>query len=259
MRALEFKGVGFGYPGQALILSGANLSLTPGERAIVLGANGSGKSTIAFLAGGLLTPSAGEIIRQSRNRQSLRMGLVFQNSRSQMVGTTVEEDLAFGLSILNYSARQIRIKVAEFLERFGLEEKRHCGVSQLSGGELKRLALAAVLITEPEVLILDEPLGMLDSYHQAVFLYYLRHELPEGVAVLWLDHDLRNIRYCNRYYLLKDTQLETVGLDELNNRTLLEEAGLEPAPLQPLEWQFPNRISQSIFGPEQIDFDEYKS
>ncbi|HYH04478.1 MAG TPA: ABC transporter ATP-binding protein [Bacillota bacterium] len=259
MNVLEFKRVGFGYPGQTLILSGVNLSLASGERAIVLGSNGSGKSTIAFLAGGLLTPQKGEIFRNSRHQQRLRLGIVFQNSRLQMIGTTVEEDLAFGLSVLNYSPRQIRAKVDDFLQRFGLEEKRYFGSSQLSGGELRRLALAAVLIAEPEVLILDEPLGMLDSYHQAVFLYYLQHQISDQVAVLWLDHDLRNIRHCNRYYLLKETQLNLVGLTELNNSLLLKEVGLEPAPLQPLEWQFPTRISNSIYGPEQIQFDKCES
>ncbi|HEY8463900.1 MAG TPA: ABC transporter ATP-binding protein [Bacillota bacterium] len=259
MKLLEFKGVGFGYPGQALILSGANLSIASGERVIVLGSNGSGKSTIALLAAGLIAPQHGEVLLRSSCNHALRIGLVFQNSQSQMIGTTVEEDLAFGLSVLNYPARQIRSKVAEFLAKFGLESKRHFSSSQLSGGELRRLALAAVLITEPELLILDEPLGMLDSYNQAVFLYYLQNELPCQVAVLWLDHDIRNIRYCSQTYLLTRQKLEPVGMDQLNDERILSEAGLEPAPLQPLEWRFPRQVSQSIYGPELIRFDETQS
>jgi energy-coupling factor transporter ATP-binding protein EcfA2 len=257
MRILNFQGVGFGYPGQALILSGVNFSLARGERAIVLGANGSGKSTLGLLAARLLTPQCGSIELTSGSGTALRVGLVLQNCRTQLVGTTVAEDLAFGLTVLNESPARIQRKVVEFLELFRLTEKRHFACEQLSGGELRRLALAAVLITEPELLILDEPLSMLDSYHQAVFLYCLKHHVPRETTVLWLDHDLRHIRYLQTYYGLVDRQLQPLELRRLNDRVFLIRAGLEPAPLHFFQWQFPNRVSQAILGPKQVQIHDH--
>jgi cobalt/nickel transport system ATP-binding protein len=256
MQMIEFKGVGFGYPGQALILSGINFSLSAGERCILLGPNGSGKSTMAALAAGILLPGSGEIRRIGTGGSDLRVGIVFQNSRLQIIGSTVGEDLAFGLTVLNYPTAQIRTKVDTYLKLFGLETKRDFHPDQLSGGELRRLALASVIITEPELLILDEPLTMLDSYNQAVFLYYLQNSLPSGTAVLWLDHDVRSIRFGDRFNILtREHQVYPVDLHQLNHQQFLRETGLEPAPLQPVEWKFPGRVSRAIYGPEIIDLD----
>jgi energy-coupling factor transporter ATP-binding protein EcfA2 len=259
MQILNFKGVGFGYPGQALILSGADFSLAKGERAIVLGANGSGKSTLALLAARLLSPQSGEIEFGLQNGSDLRVGIVFQNCRQQLVGSTVEEDLAFGLTVLNENATNMQRKVSEFLRAFQLADQRKLNCEQLSGGELRRLALAGVLITEPELLILDEPLAMLDSYNQAVFLYCLQHYVSKDTAVLWLDHDLRHIRHVETYYGLAAQQLQPLDLKMLNEWAFLAQAGLEPAPLQFLEWRFPHQISQSILGPEQVQFHDNHS
>jgi energy-coupling factor transporter ATP-binding protein EcfA2 len=256
MRMIEFKRVGFGYPGQALILSGVNFALGEGERAVLLGPNASGKSTFAALAAGLLAPGSGEIRRGGTGEAQLRVGIVFQNSRPQIIGSTVAEDLGFGLTVLNLSPAQIRAKVNTYLQLFDLESKRDRGVDQLSGGELRRLALAAVFITEPELLILDEPLTMLDSFNQAVFLYYLQNRLSTGTSLIWLDHDIRSIRYGEKFFIFtRERQIRPVLLSQLNNQQFLGKAGLEPAPLQRVEWRFPNRVSRAIYGPEIIDID----
>jgi energy-coupling factor transporter ATP-binding protein EcfA2 len=256
MRMLEFKGVGFGYPGQALILSGIDFGLDRGERAVLLGPNASGKSTFAALAAGILAPGSGEIRRSGTGKAPLRVGIVFQDSRPRIIGSTVAEDLGFGLSVLNVAAAQIRAKVNTYLKLFDLETKRDCGPDQLSGGELRRLALAAVLITDPELLILDEPLTMLDSYNQAVFLYYLQNRLSPGTSLIWLDHDIRSIRYGAKFFIFtRERQIRPVLLSQLNNEQFIGEAGLEPAPLQQVEWRFPERVSRAIYGPEIIDID----
>jgi cobalt/nickel transport system ATP-binding protein len=254
MQLLKFNRVGFGYPGQALILSGADFSLEAGERAIVLGSNGSGKSTLALLAARLLPPQSGTIEYHNVLDSPLRVGMVMQNCRAQLIGATVEEDLAFGLTTLNESTGEIHRQVEKFLELFQLTPKRHFGCEQLSGGEARRLALAAVLITRPELLILDEPLAMLDSYNQAVFLYCLQHYVPKKTAVLWFDHDLRSTRYGEACYGLLAQQMLPLDRKRLNDRNFLAEAGLEPAPLHFLEWEFPRRVSQAILGPELVQF-----
>jgi energy-coupling factor transporter ATP-binding protein EcfA2 len=185
----------------------------------------------------------------------MRTGIVFQNSRLQMVGSSVEEDLAFGLTVLNLSPQTIRSKVNQYLNLFGLTEKRQHGAHQLSGGELKRLALAGVLITEPDLLILDEPLSMLDFENQQIFLRCLGDLVPRETTVLWLDHDLRSLRYTEEIFLLSHKgTIDPISFDQLNSAAFLEEYKLQPTPLQPLEWKHPERIRKTILGPERVEF-----
>lgn len=247
------NGVGFGYPGQTPILYGVDFEVNQGEQISVLGPNGSGKSTMALLIAGLLTPTSGEI-----NRYGCRpsTGIVFQNSRHQMVGSTVEEDLAFGLSLMNIATDVLNNKVETFLKKFNLDSKRHYNVNQLSGGELRRLALASVMITEPQILILDEPLTMLDKKNQVLFLDCLLENIKTGTTLIWFDHEVRWIRYTQKWFVFtKRDQLKQVSLAELNSKPFLTDNSLTPAPLQELEWELPGRVSRSIFGPERIKFD----
>ncbi len=252
-KLIAMNGVGFGYPGQAPILSRINFEVVQGEQILILGPNGSGKSTMALLIAGLLAPTSGMIYR---NNILSAIGIVFQNSRHQMVGSTVEDDLAFGLSLKNLTIIEIKNTIDYFLERFNLTSKRHYNINQLSGGELRRLALASVLITDPQILILDEPLAMLDKKSQLSFLECLLENIKPETTVIWYDHEVRSIRYTEKWMVLnKNGELNQVSLDELNSKTFLTENSLTPAPLQILEWELPNRISCSIFGPERIKFD----
>lgn len=253
MQLMAMNGVGFGYPGQAPILSMVNLEINQGDRISILGPNGSGKSTMALLISGLLTPTKGEIIRVE---ERLRVGIVFQNSRNQMVGSTVEEDLAFGLTFMNLTIDDLKNRVELYLTKFKLTSKRYNNINQLSGGELRRLALAAVLITEPQVLILDEPLAMLDQEAQTTLLNCLSENVPPKTAIIWFDHGVSSIRHTTDWMVLtEEGRLERVTLAELNSKAFLTKHRLTPAPLQFLEWEFPRRISGAIFGPERIIFD----
>jgi energy-coupling factor transporter ATP-binding protein EcfA2 len=258
MKVLEFKGVGFGYPGQTPIISGVNFFLNRGEHVLILGPNGSGKSTFAFLAVRLLSPKTGEIVFHappSSIEGYPKIGIVFQNSRLQIVGTTVEEDLAFGLTVLNYPAAKIKDQVNHFLDFFDFTPKRFQSVHQLSGGELRRLALASTLITEPDLLILDEPLSMLDCHSQELFLKIFHRVISKETAVIWLDHDVRSIRYLEKRYLLHQKGcLTPITLADLNSEDFVRKSFLNPAPLQYLEWKYPEQVSRSIFGPDQIEF-----
>ncbi len=257
MNYLEFDGVGFGYSEQAPILSQVNLTIGQGERLLILGANGSGKSTLGLLAAGVLRPTRGRLIVGECGR-SIRRGIVFQNSRSQMVGASVQEDLAFGLTVLNRPAKEIREKVERYLEMFGLASKRDYGVQQLSGGELRRLALASVLITEPDLIVLDEPLAMLDQANQDRVLEILASLIPKETAVIWLDHDLRSVRHLpTRYILTPDGCVRPVTLDMLNSKEFLAEYGLRPAPLQALEWKYPHLIKNAILGPKAVEVNSH--
>ena len=258
MTLLEFNGVGFGYPGQAPILSNINLALNSGERLLILGANGSGKSTIGYIAAGIISPVTGKVSWIDNHGSSgpfptAKVGLVFQNSRNQMIGITVEEDLAFGLYSLGWPQKVIQEKVELFLNNFGLFGKRNYTINQLSGGELKCLALAGALITQPQLLILDEPLAMLDSKMKQNFIKLLWESVSQETAILWLDHDLRNLRYISNWMILnQNSELETVTEQELLSPDFLNKHHLEPAPLNFLEWKYPALIKKTMFGPDMI-------
>jgi energy-coupling factor transporter ATP-binding protein EcfA2 len=254
-KILEFKRVGFGYPGQALILYETDFSLTPGKSVLILGSNGSGKSTLAKLTAGVIKPDSGAVILypkfQSGTQSIPKVGLVSQESRSQIVGATVEEDLAFGLTVLQLTPKQIKEKVDWYLDYFSLRDKKHFAINQLSGGELRRLALATVLIIEPDILILDEPLAMLDHFNQELLVNYLQKESER--TILWLDNDIKSIRYTQKWYLLNQYgKLIAITESDLNSSKFLQENQLTPTPLQYLEWRYPERINKSLFGPEQI-------
>lgn len=225
-----------------------------GERILILGSNGVGKSTLALLAAGLLKPSEGEILHLP-SEKPLEAGIVFQNSRLQIVGSTVEEDLAFGLTVRQYTSSQIKNQVDHYLEVIGLGPKRHFNAEQLSGGELRRLALASVLITQPELLILDEPLTMLAESDQRLFLNLLETAVPKETAVIWLDHDLKAVRHLPKWYLLDQMgSIVSLSFEELCSPLFSDVQSLQPAPLQPLEWKYPFSVANAIFGPEKIQW-----
>ncbi|HOJ76568.1 MAG TPA: ABC transporter ATP-binding protein [Bacillota bacterium] len=252
MKVLEFKGVSFGYSGRTPIIFDLNWTIHKGDRLLILGPNGSGKSTLALLLAGIIKPTTGEIVDPGNLLVNSKVGIVFQNSRVQMIGSTVEEDLALSLSFHNTPSVQIRNKVEYYLKVFDLETKRDCNVKQLSSSELKRLAFASALITTPDLLIIDEPLAMLDQHAKRLILDFLANSIHTPMTVIWFDHDIRKVRYTDRWLLLNNGKLESVSLPDLNSRELLLANDLEPSPLQNLEWKVPDLISNAIYGPEEI-------
>jgi biotin transport system ATP-binding protein len=164
---IELRGVTHRY-GERTVLRDVDLRLD--ERRIgVVGANGSGKSTLARLLNGLVVPSEGAVLvdgldtRRHGPAVRRRVGFVFTDPDAQIVMPTVAEDVAFSLrrSGLDRSARAAR--VAEVLARFGLAEHADHPAHLLSGGQKQLLALAAVLVTEPAVVVCDEPTTLLDA------------------------------------------------------------------------------------------------
>lgn len=252
MKILEFKGVSFGYSGQTPIIFDVNWSINRGDRLLILGPNGSGKSTLALLLAGLIKPTTGEIVECGDLLANSKVSIVFQNSRFQMIGSTIEEDLALSLSFKNTPSSQIQNKVDYFLKAFDIETKRDCNVKQLSSSELKRLAFASALITDPDLLIIDEPLVMLDQHAKNLILNFLTNLIHPQMTVIWFDHDIRKIKYTDSWLLLTNGKLKGVSLQDLNCREFLLANNLEPAPLQNLEWMVPDLMSNAIYGPEEI-------
>jgi energy-coupling factor transporter ATPase len=152
------------------VLDHISLEIPDGQWVAVLGANGSGKSTLARCLNGLLIPAIGEIsvdgmnTRTAETLAALRrhVAMLFQNPDNQIVSATVEREIAFGLENMGMPQEEMHRRVDEMLMRFRLQGFRRKSPHYLSGGEKQRLALAAVLAMQPQILVLDEPTSLLD-------------------------------------------------------------------------------------------------
>ncbi|GAA1061040.1 energy-coupling factor ABC transporter ATP-binding protein [Agromyces bracchium] len=167
MSAIRFEGVSHRFDGE-LVVDDVSLELT--ERRIgIVGANGSGKSTLARMINGLVTPTSGtvtvdglDVARHGREVRR-RVGFVFTNADTQIVMPTVREDVAFTLRRHRLDAATATARVDAVLDRFGLAELADRPAHRLSGGQKQLLALAAVLVGEPAIVVADEPTTLLDA------------------------------------------------------------------------------------------------
>jgi len=170
MSLIELAGVGHAYgagSSELVVLRDLDLRLTE-QRIGVIGANGSGKSTFARLLNGLVQPSTGQVridgLETRRDGRAVRrkVGFVFTDPDAQIVMPTVAEDIAFGLRRRGLNQREVAQRVDASLATSGLGGHRDHPAHLLSGGQKQLLALASVLVTQPEVLVLDEPTTLLD-------------------------------------------------------------------------------------------------
>lgn len=173
-----------------------DVCVTLSERRVgVIGANGSGKSTFARLLNGLVVPDAGTVevdgldTREDGAAVRRRVGFVFADPDAQVVMPTVAEDVAFSLRRLRLPREQVTARVQRVLERFGLAGHADHPAHLLSGGQKQLLALASVLVTEPHVLVCDEPTTLLDLRH-AREVGALIHGLPQQVVLVTHHLDL---------------------------------------------------------------------
>ena len=202
---VSLQGVSFSYPGaRGPLLAGVDLELLAGERVLLAGPSGSGKSTLFGIVAGLIPESIPGRLEGSICRTAAAIGLVFQNPEAQMVAPTVEEEIAFGLENRGLERRTIRQRIDEILERFSITRLRERPPSLLSGGERQKVALAAALALEPDLLMLDEPTSFLDADSTAAFFDLLRR-LDATTTVLLVEHKLEHaLDFVERYYLLDE-------------------------------------------------------
>ena len=160
-----------------------NLEVKKGEFLVILGHNGSGKSTIAKHMNALVVPTEGTVVvdglntSDSENVWNIRSkaGMVFQNPDNQLVATIVEEDVAFGPENLGVEPSEIRRRVDESLEKVGMSKYKRHAPHLLSGGQKQRIAIAGILAMQPQCIIFDEPTAMLRSiWKKRCFKYYKR-------------------------------------------------------------------------------------
>jgi len=219
---IRFESVSFAYrtPEASIsALRGVSFELRQGGTTAVLGANGSGKSTLARLANGLILPGKGRVEVDefdTRTPETIwevrrRVGLVFQNPDNQIVGTTVEEDVAFGLENLGVAREEMRERITTALELVGLSGFESREPHLLSGGQKQRLALAGALAMQPRYLVLDEPTSMLDSTGRNDVLEVLARLRAQEHGILHITHELADIAAADEVLVLSGGEVAFLG------------------------------------------------
>jgi cobalt/nickel transport system ATP-binding protein len=241
MSAFEAESIWFSYRGVPA-LKGLTLHVRPGERVALIGANGSGKSTLLRLLAGLAFAERGQVrffgqpVTQERLEDEAfffpfrrRVGVLFQNPDLQLFNASVFDEVAFAPLQLRIPRDRIRAMVEHTLEQMGIVDLRHRAPHRLSAGEKKRVALASVLVMNPEVLLLDEPTAALDPKSEALIVELLSSWTGGRKTVVTATHDLQTLEdVADRCYVLQDGQVAGVGapLAVLHDPRLLAAARL---------------------------------
>ncbi|OCO99845.1 MULTISPECIES: ABC transporter ATP-binding protein [unclassified Ensifer] len=206
-----------------------SLTLTLSEKRIgIIGLNGSGKTTFARLINGLVKPSAGSVTVNGLNtveddRAVLsEAGFIFQNPQHQLIMPIVAEDIAFGLKNRGLSRDEIDRRTQGALSRFGVEHLARRRVHELSGGETQLVAMASVVVTDPKILILDEPTNQLDLRNRRRVAETI-DGLPEDTVVI--THDLALVENVDRLLLFHEGRLAADGKPQETIRRYHEIAG----------------------------------
>jgi cobalt/nickel transport system ATP-binding protein len=196
---LEFDNIHYAYPNCRESLSGVTFSIKKGVKVALVGPNGAGKTTLLLMCNGVLEPSKGRVILNgeplrydSRSLREVRkkVGMVFQNSDTQLFAPTVYQDVAFGPLNLGMAPDEIRATVTRSLAAVGLIGYEKRPPHQLSGGEKKRAAIAGTLAMEPDILVFDEPTSSLDPAGAADLLELLDELNARGTTIIISTHDV---------------------------------------------------------------------
>ena len=192
-------------------LDDINIEITKGEFVVILGHNGSGKSTFAKHMNAILHPSGGTLLikgmdtKDEDNLWNIRQsaGMVFQNPDNQIIAAVVEEDVAFGPENLGVEPNEIRKRVEESVDVVGMSEYITHSPNLLSGGQKQRIAIAGVLAMKPECIILDEPTAMLDPIGRKEVLQTIhRLNKEEDITIIHITHYMEEAIKANRVIVM---------------------------------------------------------
>ena len=230
-----------GSPFQSTAIRDVNMEIRPGEFLALIGHTGSGKSTLAQHINGLLKPTSGKVLLDGQDihekgfdKKTLRqkVGLVFQYPEHQLFEETVAKDVAFGPKNLGLNEKEIAERVEEALARVGLGQP---GVAQkspfeLSGGQMRRAAMAGVLAMRPEILVLDEPAAGLDPQSREDMLQLIAGLHRQGTTVVMISHSMDDVaRFATRAVVMAHGAVAMEGAPEeiFRHAEQLEQMGLD--------------------------------
>ncbi|WP_217950990.1 energy-coupling factor ABC transporter ATP-binding protein [Granulicatella adiacens] len=200
-------------------LAGVSLEIRRGEWLAIIGHNGSGKSTLAKVMNGLIEANTGSVVvngkvltEETVFEARRTVGMVFQNPDNQFVGTTVEDDIAFGLENIGLPREEMLERVTKVLDMVKMSEFRTKEPARLSGGQKQRVAIAGVTALEPEVIILDEATSMLDPKGRLEVIATIQKLHKEKkITVISITHDLDEAAQADRVVLMEQGQIQQIG------------------------------------------------
>ena len=203
------------YGSEVNSLTDVSLEIKEGEWVAIIGPNGSGKSTLAKIMNGLLVPAAGQVtikdltIDEETVWEARRsVGMVFQNPDNQFVGSTVEDDVAFGLENNGVPRREMISRIEEALAEVRMSEFKDKEPARLSGGQKQRVALASILALRPDIIILDEATSMLDpNGRQEVIAAIRKIKERFNLTVISITHDLDEASLADRILMMQGGRL----------------------------------------------------
>jgi putative ABC transport system ATP-binding protein len=222
-RLLEARGVTRTYPGAAGVTAVRNVSMTLKRRdfALVIGPSGSGKTTFLGMLAGFDRPDEGEVLWQDRSFADLDRDAVLQVRRTGLAvifqsygllpSLSAVENVELPLRVIGVDLEEARERASAWLERLDLGHRLHHRTFELSGGQQQRVAVARALVTEPDLVLADEPIAEVDTENADLILSALWEVVVRDGAVLAATHNPEALRYASRVVVFRDGSIEAEG------------------------------------------------
>lgn len=263
MSAVKVSHLFFSYDGQNDVIKDVSFEIPKGSYTTIVGHNGSGKSTIAKLLIGLLKAKSGEIkilgnTLNEENVYSLRnhVGIVFQNPDNQFIGSTVADDIAFGLENHCVPQEQMQAIIEDVAARVNMSDFLDSEPTKLSGGQKQRVAIAGILAIAPDIIIFDESTSMLDPQGKASINEQIQKLHDErNITILSITHDMEEVAQSEYVIVLKDGKVEMQGTPKqiFEHKGKLKEMKLE----LPFALSFSEKLkNEGIFNDSYCTLDE---
>ncbi len=257
---MRVEGVGFAYPGSGAAVEDLNMAVYPGEVVGVVGQNGAGKTTLTKLLNGLLKPAAGRVLVSGldtrhvpTSRIAAHCATLFQNPDCQLCKNTVLDEVAFGLELQGVDADEARRRAHKVIARFGLPEGE--SPFSLSRGQRQMVALASVVVVEPDVVLLDEPTSGLD-YRECMTVMRTVSEMADaGCAVIMVCHDMEVVSdFAERVVVMADGRILGRGptAQEFADSALMQRAYVEAPQVTRLSQALARDLSPEYAGISQV-------
>lgn len=237
MDAVKIRDLTFSYDDEEQVLNGIDLDIEKGSYTTIVGHNGSGKSTLAKLMIGLLEPKSGsiEIMGKPLNDENLseirdECGIVFQNPDNQFIGSTVADDIAFGLENHCVPTEDMQQIIEESAAKVGMSDYLDAEPTNLSGGQKQRVAIAGILAMSPELIIFDESTSMLDPQGKAQVNAQIRKlNKDKNITILSITHDMEEAAQSENVIVLEKGKVVLSGTPQevFSHRDKLKELRLD--------------------------------